>query len=60
MSEHPDDVDACELDAALARLAAEPLRVEAVDPRTGERVEASSISIADHLATAIVDRDEGR
>jgi hypothetical protein len=49
----PDEPD--ELHAELALLAAEPLRVEAIDPETGERVEG--VIYRNHLAQAIVERD---
>ncbi len=45
-----------ELDAELERVAAEPLRVQAFDPETGERVDG--VIYRDHLAQAQIERDE--
>ena len=56
MSEHPHSDD--ELDAELEQLAAEPLIVEAVDPDTRERV--TGVVFRDHLAKAMIERDEQR
>jgi hypothetical protein len=53
MSEYPQTVA---LDAELEALAAEPLRVEAVDPETGEHVEG--VVYRDHLVHAMLERDE--
>jgi hypothetical protein len=50
----PDDE--LELADELANLGDEPLRLEAIDPETGERVEGY-IS-RKHLAQAMVERDE--
>ncbi len=45
----PDDID-----AELAEIKAEPLRVQALDPRTGVLVEGTIYR--EHLAAAIVER----
>jgi hypothetical protein len=57
MSEHPHEPD--DLDAELDQVAAEGLRVETVDPTTGERRVEGLIS-REHLARAMVERDEPR
>jgi hypothetical protein len=54
VSDHEQHDD--EFDDELERLAPEPLRVEAIDPETGERVEG--VIYRDHLAQAQIERDE--
>jgi hypothetical protein len=59
MHEQPrDSYDLDELDAELEQLSAEGLRVEAVDPQTGERRLEGLVS-REHLAQAVLER-EGR
>jgi hypothetical protein len=54
VSEHPPPPD--ELDDELEQLSSEPLRVETIDPETGERRLEGLITRAD-MARAIVERD---
>lgn len=54
----PDDPHDDELDTELERLAAQPLRIVALDPETGERV--TGTLYRDHLAQAQIERDEQR
>ena len=45
-----------EIDAVLEQIKTEPLRVQAVDTETGQRLEGTIFR--DHLAAAIIERDE--
>jgi hypothetical protein len=56
VSEHPPQPDD-ELDHELEQLSTEPLRVETIDPDTGERRLEGYVTRGD-VARAIVERDE--
>jgi hypothetical protein len=54
---HSDRYEVDELDDELECLSAEALRVETIDPTTGERRLEGLVS-REHLAQAMIERDE--